>query len=87
MSARGEVVYDYGYDFEHGESSHAAGIGPVPAMPAPLPAIGALVRLRGCNFGQAGRVLRHERRRVVVYWPDLDFISRHTPASLVEVLP
>jgi hypothetical protein len=32
-------------------------------------------------------VLRHERRRVVVYWPDLDFISRHTPASLVEVLP
>jgi hypothetical protein len=85
MHARGEVVYDFCFDFESGESGSA----PMPAMPAAcplMPAVGARVRLKGCNFGPPGRVLRHERRKVVVYWIDLDFISRHNPASLVQVL-
>lgn len=50
----------------------------------PFP-IGAAVRLRGCAFGEPGAVLRIERRKVVVYWRDLDFLSRHLPESLVLV--
>jgi len=86
MSARGEVVYDYGFDFETGESCPAAGITEMPAQPS-MPAIGACVRLRNCNFGQAGIVLRHERGKAIVRWPDLDFVGRHSSASLVEVRP
>jgi hypothetical protein len=86
MSAQNEVVYDYGFDFETGESYPAAGTETMPAERPPMPAIGARVRLKGCNFGPPGRVLRHERRKVVVYWIDLDFISRHNLASLVQVL-
>jgi hypothetical protein len=39
--------------------------------------------LRACAFGEPGRVLRIERRMVVLYWRDLNFLSRHGPASLV----
>jgi hypothetical protein len=49
--------------------------------PLPFP-IGAAVRLRGCAFGEPDAVLRIERRKVVVYWRDLDFLSRHLPESL-----
>lgn len=49
----------------------------------PFP-IGAKVRLRGCAFGEPGTVLRIERRKVVVYWHDLDFLSRHSPESLMQ---
>lgn len=48
----------------------------------PFP-IGAKVRLRACAFGEPGTVLRIERRKVVVYWPDLDFLSRHSAESLM----
>jgi hypothetical protein len=48
----------------------------------PFP-IGAKVRLRGCAFGEPGTVLRIERCKVVVYWRDLDFLSRHRPESLI----
>ena len=48
----------------------------------PFP-IGAKVRLRGCALGEPGTVLRIERCKVVVYWPDLDFLSRHRPKSLI----
>jgi hypothetical protein len=85
MSTRGEVIYDPTFDFDTGESYLAAGMAGMPAECLPMPAVGAMVRLKGCNFGPPGRVLRHERRKVVVYWIDLDFISRHDPASLVEV--
>jgi hypothetical protein len=40
--------------------------------------------LKGAQYsGQPGRVLRHERMKVVVYWADLDYIARHVPASLM----
>ncbi len=48
----------------------------------PFP-IGAKVRLRGCAFGQPGTVLRIERRKVVVFWHDLDYLARHSPESLM----
>ena len=48
----------------------------------PFP-IGVRVQLRGCHFGEPGAVLQIERRKVVVYWQDLDFLSRHGPDSLV----
>jgi hypothetical protein len=47
-------------------------------------AVGDRVFLRGARFGAAGRVLRRERGKIAVYWPDLDFISRHRPESLME---
>jgi hypothetical protein len=47
--------------------------------------VGAKVRLRGCAFGEPGTVLRIERRKVAVYWQDLDFLSRHSPDSLMLV--
>ena len=46
-------------------------------------AVGSKVFLRGCAFGQPGRVLRQEREKIVIYWGDLDYIARHAPASLV----
>ncbi len=52
--------------------------GNVPPSP-----IGAKVRLRGCAFGEPGTVLRIERRKVVVYWHDLDYLARHKPDCLV----
>ena len=46
--------------------------------------IGEHVFLKGAQYsGQPGRVLRHERMKVVVYWADLDYIARHVPASLM----
>lgn len=45
--------------------------------------IGSRVLLKGCRFGQPGTVLRIERRKVVVYWRDLDYLSRHSVESLM----
>lgn len=56
----------------------------VTTSPSPFP-IGSLVRLRGCAFGEPGAVLRIERRKVVVYWRDLDFLARHSAESLALV--
>lgn len=36
--------------------------------------------------GEAGTVIRCEGQRVAVYWPDLDFVSRHRPESLEAAL-
>ncbi len=47
--------------------------------------VGTKVWLRGCRHGEPGTVLRMERNRAVVYWHDLDYLSRHMPASLIEV--
>lgn len=52
------------------------------SKPCPLFPIGAKVMLRGCHYGQPGTVLRIERRKVAVYWADLDYLARHSPASL-----
>lgn len=49
----------------------------------PLFPIGAKVQLKGCHFGQPGTVLRIERRKVVVLWHDLDYLTRHSPESLM----
>ena len=46
-------------------------------------AIGAKVFLkggRGC--GKPGTVIREERGRLVIFWEDMDFWSRHRPDSL-----
>jgi hypothetical protein len=47
--------------------------------------VGTRVLLKHCQHGQPGTVIRMERNRAVVLWHDLDFLSRHQPASLVEV--
>jgi hypothetical protein len=82
-----DPIYDYSFDFETGESMASAS----PTMPAPCQPdtsvlrVGSLVRLRGCNFDQLGRVIRHGKK-VHVFWPDLDYIGHHSQSSLVEVL-
>jgi hypothetical protein len=45
--------------------------------------VGARVYLRGARFGLPGVVLRQERGKVVIYWGDLDHISRHRPVTLM----
>jgi hypothetical protein len=47
-------------------------------------AVGDRVYLKGCPFGEPGRVLRMERGRVAVLWPELGptYIGRHRPAAL-----
>lgn len=44
--------------------------------------VGECVFLRGARFGLYGVVLRLERGRAVIYWRDMDHISRHRPNSL-----
>jgi hypothetical protein len=45
--------------------------------------VGSRVYLRGARgCGAAGVVIREEQKRMVVYWEDLDFWSRHRPESL-----
>ena len=44
--------------------------------------LGGRVFLKACRVGEPGTVLRIERRKVVVYWPDMDYFSRHHPESL-----
>lgn len=45
--------------------------------------LGDLVYLRACRgAGEPGTVIREERGRLVVYWRDLDFWSRHQAESL-----
>jgi hypothetical protein len=34
------------------------------------------VRLRGCAFGEPGRVLRMERRKLAVNWSDFDYLTQ-----------
>lgn len=59
-----------------------------PLMPeqtaAPAFAVGDRVYLKGCSFGEPGRVLRMERGRVAVLWPNLGptYIGRHHPDAL-----
>lgn len=47
-------------------------------------AVGDRVYLKGCPFGEPGRVLRMECGKVAVLWPSLGptYISRHSPGSL-----
>jgi hypothetical protein len=46
-------------------------------------AVGDRVYLRGARFGLPGTVLRMERGRAVIYWRDMDHISRHRPVTLM----
>jgi hypothetical protein len=46
--------------------------------------VGEAVFLKGARFGLPGRVLRNERGKVVVYWGDLDHLSRHRPVTLMR---
>ena len=46
-------------------------------------AVGNKVYLQGCSVGVPGRVLRIERNKLVILWPDLDYIGRHRPESLL----
>ena len=45
--------------------------------------IGSRVYLRACVVGEPGMVLRKEHSRLVVYWADMDFLSRHPEAALI----
>lgn len=44
--------------------------------------VGTRVLLKACRAGLAGAVIRRERGRLVILWPDMDYISRHKEASL-----
>lgn len=46
--------------------------------------VGSKVHLRGARFGQPGTVVKLGKR-LTVYWGDLDFLSKHQPASLALV--
>jgi hypothetical protein len=46
-------------------------------------AVGSTVFLKGCPYGQPGTVVRIERNRAVILWPDLDYLARHNPESLM----
>jgi hypothetical protein len=46
--------------------------------------VGARVFLKGCPYGQPGRVVRIERNRAKVLWVDLDYLASHPLASLME---
>ncbi len=52
-----------------------------PADPAPFP-VGSTVCLRNCP-GPHGVVRGMKRKRVIVYWPDLDCLGNHFPGTLV----
>jgi hypothetical protein len=44
---------------------------------------GDSVYLRACRgAGEPGTVVRAERGRLVVYWADMDYWSRHRPEAL-----
>ncbi len=44
--------------------------------------IGDRVYLKGCPFGEPGQVLRFERKRAIVLWPDSETTTRHRPETL-----
>jgi hypothetical protein len=45
--------------------------------------LGDRVRLKACHdSGEPGTVIRFERGKLTVYWPDMDHWSRHPPDSL-----
>jgi hypothetical protein len=62
---------------------------PVPRQSAPSPAppfpIGSLVRLRQCPGTAAGTVVGFKRRKVFVNWRDLNYIGKHSAASLLAI--
>lgn len=43
---------------------------------------GDKVFLKACRAGEPGTVIRAERGKMVVYWRDMDYWSRHRPESL-----
>jgi hypothetical protein len=45
-------------------------------------AAGAKVYLIACRAGEPGTVIREQRGKLTVYWPDLDFWSKHRPEAL-----
>jgi hypothetical protein len=45
--------------------------------------LGSEVFIKGCPRGTPGVVVRFERNRVVVWWADLDYLSRHTEETLM----
>jgi hypothetical protein len=46
--------------------------------------VGDAVMLRSCRHGAPGTVIRIERGKLVVYWGDMDYWSRHRPESLTQ---
>ena len=46
--------------------------------------IGSEVFIKACEHGTPGVVVRFERNRVVVWWADLDYLSRHAMETLTE---
>jgi hypothetical protein len=45
---------------------------------------GERIYLRAARFGQPGTVIRQQRGKLTVYWPDMDFWSRHRPEALEQ---
>ena len=43
---------------------------------------GDKVFLRACRAGEPGTVIRQERGKLTVYWPDMDFWNKHRPEAL-----
>jgi hypothetical protein len=50
--------------------------------------LGNKVRLKACHdSGEPGTVIRFERGKLVVFWGDMNFWSRHHPESLELAQP
>jgi hypothetical protein len=45
--------------------------------------IGSEVFIQACPHGTPGVVVRFERNRVVVWWTDLSYLSRHKEDTLI----
>jgi hypothetical protein len=72
-----------GLDFTQDAVAPAPAPQDAPGGDADTFVVGEAVYLRGARFGLPGRVLRLERGRAVIYWRDLDHISRHKPCTLI----
>ena len=48
-------------------------------------ALGDKVHLRACKAGEPGTVIREDRGKLVVYWRDMDYWSKHRPEALERV--
>jgi hypothetical protein len=49
--------------------------------------LGAKVYLRACHAGLPGMVIRRDHGKFTVFWPDMNYWSRHRPESLELAMP
>ena len=48
--------------------------------------VGSEVFIQACPHGTPGVVVRFERNRIVVWWADLDYLSRHAMETVLVMM-